>query len=533
MAKTKFGRYEILSEIGRGGMATVYLARDTSFNRDVALKALPQQFTHDRSFQWRFEQEARVLANLEHYAILPVYDFGEEQGYPYIVMRYMTGGALTNRIVSRKLQLIHVVNITQRICDALDEAHDKGIVHRDLKPGNILFDQHGRAYLADFGIARLAEATASFTGSAIIGTPAYMSPEQVHGSQQIDGRSDLYAMGIIIFEMLAGRVPFAAETPTKQMMSHVLEPVPDILALQPSLPPALAAVVTRSLAKDPDDRFQTGRELGKAITAAVTEEQGQLMVPAVSSIGPPTLPGTIPLASSDGEQKPRIPVWLLGIIGILALAAVVWAVATIIGSTNGESSTSTPTQTVAELAEAAVIDTPEPTRAATPTQTKVAAMTRTPTSTSTRRLTLTPTVANEADQSAMKPTPVFEVVVNTSSINFRTGPGTAYGPVAGKPFLQLGDVLLLMARTADNSWFNVETEDGIRGWVSASVVDLVPPQTVEDVTVAITIPPAPTSTRTPTRVPTNTPVPPTPVPPPTNTPAPPTNTPWPTNTPYS
>ena len=176
MSVTKIGRYEIERELGRGGMAVVLLARDPAMKRQVAVKVLPRQFTFDPQFRARFQREAEVIAALEHPAIVPIYDFGEYDDQPYIVMRYMPGGSLADRLKRGALPLAEAARIFTRLASALDEAHARGIIHRDLKPGNILFDQRGDPYISDFGIAKLAETSTTFTGSAIIGTPAYMSP---------------------------------------------------------------------------------------------------------------------------------------------------------------------------------------------------------------------------------------------------------------------------------------------------------------------------------------------------------------------
>jgi serine/threonine protein kinase len=263
-----FGRYEIKQKLGQGGMATVYLAHDPRFGRDVALKVLPAQFLHDEQFRNRFEREARTIAMLEHPAIVPVYDFGEHEGQPYLVMRYMNGGSLENRLQRGLLPKEETLQVIKRIASALDEAHKKGVVHRDLKPANILFDQYNEPYLSDFGIVKLHEATANLTGNAIVGTPAYMSPEQVHGKADVDGRSDVYSLGVILYEMLVGHVPYKAITPTQQMMAHVLDPVPEILQEKKDLTPAFSTVIKTAMSKEVDTRFKTAGEMAKALEIA-------------------------------------------------------------------------------------------------------------------------------------------------------------------------------------------------------------------------------------------------------------------------
>ena len=266
---TKIGRYEVIAEIGRGGMATVYEAQDPVFNRKVAIKMLPAELLHDPSFRTRFEREAKTIAALEHAAIVPVYDFGEHEGQPYFVMRLMSGKSLADRMAQGALSLTEIVHIVSRVATALDEAHSKDIVHRDLKPGNILFDQHGEPFLADFGISKLSQGATTLTGNAIVGTPAYMSPEQGQGEQDIDGRSDIYSLGIIVYEMLTGRVPFEADTPMGQVLKHITENPPSILEINKNVPPAVVDVVERAMAKRKFSRYDTAGQMSKALADAV------------------------------------------------------------------------------------------------------------------------------------------------------------------------------------------------------------------------------------------------------------------------
>lgn len=308
------GRYQVRKELGRGGMATVYDAYDPRFERSVAIKVLPREFLHDPQFRARFEREAKMVALLEHPAIVPVYDFGEHEGQPYIVMQLMNGGSLADRLEKGPITPSESISIINRLAQALDVAHSKGIVHRDLKPGNILFDQYGNAFLSDFGIARLKESSGgTLTGSQIIGTPAYMSPEQIQGEKTIDGRSDIYALGIILFLMLSNQMPFQADTPAKVMIAHIIEPAPSILVFREDLPPGIDDVIDKALAKDADDRYQTGaamaEEFAEVVRASMRETRPHAadapINPSVRSATPTRLstPKAGPLSSKTAVSK--------------------------------------------------------------------------------------------------------------------------------------------------------------------------------------------------------------------------------------
>ncbi len=260
------GRYEIRSELGRGGMSTVFLAYDPNVDRTVALKLLPREFLHHKEFRARFNREARIIAALEHSAIVPIYDFGDVEGQPFFVMRHMSGGSLAAKVDKGPIPVSEASKIIERIGSALQYAHSKGVVHRDLKPGNILFDQFGTAYLADFGIARLEETGATLTGSVFMGTPAYMSPEQVQAVHDIDGRADIYALGVILYEMLTGIKPYSAKTAAATALKHVTEPVPRILKANPNLPPDMEQVIDKAMAKDPDQRYLLATDLTADVT---------------------------------------------------------------------------------------------------------------------------------------------------------------------------------------------------------------------------------------------------------------------------
>lgn len=276
MTDEHIGRYQIKGELGRGGMATVFHAYDPNFERDVAIKILPGAFLHDPQLRLRFEREAKIIASLEHSAIVPVYDFGEQDGQPYIVMRYMSGGSLSDRIHRGPLSLEVTAQIINRLAPALDAAHARGIIHRDIKPGNVLFDQYENAFLSDFGIARHTQSVSTtLTGESIVGTPAYMSPEQIQGDKTIDGRSDIYAMGVLVYQMLTGQIPYQSDTPAKVMLMHILEPIPLITAKKADLPPGCQDVIIHAMAKDPATRYTSSAELSSALDSILDTHQGK------------------------------------------------------------------------------------------------------------------------------------------------------------------------------------------------------------------------------------------------------------------
>lgn len=266
-----FGPYRLIEGVGRGGMAEVYLAEDERLDRQVAVKVLPAAMAMDQTFRARFEREARAAAKLQHPHILPVYDYGQQDGIPYLVMPYITGGSLAQIIAAARgpLPLNKVVQWTDEMASALQYAHDQGIIHRDVKPGNMLVGSGEHLMLSDFGIAKVMDTTTSLTNTGVsVGSPEYMAPEQAKGGA--DYRSDIYALGIVLYQMLTGRVPFSASTPMQVMLQHVQEPPPAPRALNPALSPQVEAVTLRALAKDPNQRFQSASQLAEAFKAAAS-----------------------------------------------------------------------------------------------------------------------------------------------------------------------------------------------------------------------------------------------------------------------
>jgi serine/threonine-protein kinase len=292
MELTNIGRYEIKAELGRGGMATVYRAYDSSFDREVAIKVLPREFLHNPQFLDRFQREIKTIAQLEHPAIVPVYDVGEHDGVPYFVMRFMPGGSLSDMIKKGRFSLEDTARITERLASSLSYAHRKGIIHRDLKPDNILFNEDGYPFISDFGIAKFAAAQTNLTGSGIIGTPAYMSPEQATGDA-LDLRSDVYGLGVIIYHMLTGKQPYNADTPMGVAIKHVTDPVPDILLAASDLPEELSEVMKKVLAKDREERYPTAIEFARALNQVAFGNPGNIQesAPTVRLIERPSPKG--------------------------------------------------------------------------------------------------------------------------------------------------------------------------------------------------------------------------------------------------
>ena len=259
----RLGHYRIVGLLGRGGMADVYRAEDERLGREVALKAVPPEFARDPERVERFEREVRAAARLTHPNIVTVHEFGQGAGQHFYTMALMPGGDLKARIRAHPAGMppAEARSVAAAVARALDYAHRQGFVHRDVKPENILFDEDGTPQLTDFGIARAMSSGARMTATGMsIGSPHYMSPEQARG-KEVDGRSDLYSLGVVLYEMLTGRVPFDADETFAVGLSHINDPVP-------SLPPALGEwqpVMDRLLAKSPEVRYSTAAELAEVL----------------------------------------------------------------------------------------------------------------------------------------------------------------------------------------------------------------------------------------------------------------------------
>ena len=314
------GPYRIVEQLGQGGMATVFKAYHASLDRYVAFKVLHPAFNADQSFAVRFQREARVVARLEHPNIVPVYDYAEHETRPYLVMKFIEGDTLKARMDQDPLSAEEIAKIVEAVGSALAYAHRQGVLHRDVKPSNVLLGRDGQIYLADFGLARMAQSGESTLSSdMVMGTPQYISPEQAMGKADLDARTDLYSFGVMLYEMVVGRVPFNADTPFAIIHDHIYSPLPLPRHVNPEVPEPVERVLLKALAKERADRFEDANQLVSAFKAAWNEAgvpmQGTFIhvsqaLRAVEKINPPAQtvardPGLSP-ASTQGAAPAKV-----------------------------------------------------------------------------------------------------------------------------------------------------------------------------------------------------------------------------------
>jgi serine/threonine protein kinase len=308
------GAYRIINQVGQGGMATVYKAYQPSMDRNVAIKVLPRQLAESKEFAARFQQEARIIARLEHPHILPVFDYGESDGVTYFVMRYLEAGSLKSKMAAGPLSLHEIDRIFTQLAEALGYAHNHGVVHRDLKPANALIDEQGNLFLTDFGIAKLLESAAPHLTQtdAIMGTPAYISPEQAK-ALPVDQRSDIYSLGIILYELVTGRVPFTADTPLAVILKQVSDPLPLPSIIKPDIPESIERVILKALAKEPVDRYSTATEFLAAWKRALQDKDTFHHIPERTVISTPASRPAQPAPAPKAVTKSGGATgWLIG-----------------------------------------------------------------------------------------------------------------------------------------------------------------------------------------------------------------------------
>ncbi len=535
MSTRKIGKYDIVERLGRGGMAEVFRAYQSSLDRYVAIKVLHAFLADDPEFKSRFEREAQNVAKLRHPNIVQVYDFEYDpagESY-YMVMELIDGPTLKDRINAlaeqdRLLEIADVVRIVREAAGALAYAHSRSMIHRDVKPANLMIDHDERIVLTDFGIAKIVTGAQFTATGGMVGTPAYMAPEQGLGEAG-DERSDLYSLGIILFQLLSGHLPYDAETPLATILRHLNTPTPSVRQFNPNVPESMDRIVQKAIAKEAADRYQTANEFIEdlqrferelhggppaeiAVSQPAAADSGT--IPAVPSplLSPAVdeahdtlpLPKTEPTATIRSRPRQRsyarlVVLLILLIAGAAAVAAAVgvlplpaWlglatqtteAIQIAVGVTE---TLSTPALTDTVAASATTVPVVEATQEPSRTPS------RTPTVTSTLTATVTPSPS---------PTPATPVAVMRQSIVVRQGPGLQYARLADAAS---GDSLVIVGRSADNLWFRVLAAGGLPGWVPVAVVDAFGNLARLPVVAAPTLTPTFTPSFTPSRTPTAT-----------------------------
>ncbi len=485
------GKYRVVARLGRGGMAEVYKAYQPGLNRYVAIKVLHGHLADDEDFIERFEREATAVANLRHSHIVTVYDFDIEDGRYYMVMEFVEGPTLKAELKERSVQgqiftLPETTRIFFALAGAIDYAHTRGMVHRDLKPANIMFTSDGQVVLTDFGIARIVGATRLTLTGAIAGTPAYMSPEQGQGERG-DERSDIYSLGVVLYEMVTGRVPFDADTPFAIILKHINDPLPLPTEINPDTPEAVERVILKAMSKNPDDRYQSAGQMAKALreAAGVTVDETIAAMP-VTTIAPmprikevavePGLdrtpmprPSQVTEVPTESVSKPTVATATvaglpllpfavgIGVVLIVCLVAMAVMGTRLVGDTGRQQAAINTTQTaLAETLAAQGEDTPTPLPTATSTSTHTP-----PASTPTERIvvvtatplpataTLTPVPATDtptpvppAPTDTPAPptaTPVPEVVVTPTPVPPTLTPTPETLSITGKLAIPIDD----------------------------------------------------------------------------------------------
>lgn len=413
----RLGQYEILAVLGKGGMATVYRARQPSIGRDVAIKVIKPELAETSGVLERFQREAAMIATLSHLHILKVFDYGQQDDMVYLVMELLAGGSLSDLIAKGALPIPAVTRLIEQIGQALDYAHQRGIIHRDLKPQNVLLDDAQNAFLTDFGIAKMIGNSNAMTQTGMVmGTPAYMAPEQWSGGM-VDARTDLYAMGIMLFQMLTGNLPYDGDTPFRIMHMHIYEEPPSIVTANPVIPRSIEKVINKAIAKNREDRYESAEAMVKAFKKAaesgpaptlelleIASEPGAatstasleaapktpivpILQPATNPPAPPAAPPARPQPAS--KRSPLLPI---GIIGALVIIAVIMglivanrggplAVAAVPSATATNTATSTQTSIPTQTATLTASTPPDNTRTSTATQSPVPTITNTPSQT--------------------------------------------------------------------------------------------------------------------------------------------------------
>lgn len=498
MANRKLGKYDIIERLGRGGMAEVFRAYHANLDRQVAIKVLHAFLADDPEFKSRFEREAQNVGRLKHPNIVQVYDFDydtEGESY-YMVMELVEGLTLKDRLTKlgdqgQLLPLSEALKIVREAAGALAYAHSRSMIHRDVKPANLMLDHDSRVVLTDFGIAKMVTG-AQFTASGgMVGTPAYMAPEQGLGEAG-DERSDLYSLGVILFQLVTGQLPYDAETPLAVILKHLNAPIPSVRAINPALSEDVEKVINRAIAKEASDRYQTAQEFIEDLNRLEKAEPIQ----AVSRSAVDEKP--VPVAPVERNESVTLPVrseamsrrgfsvwtWVTVLVGVATVGILLLMASGVIPGLlpGGVTSTVPPTQISASVSETASLPVSSATVRASATTAPSATLTVVP-PTSTNTPSVTPA------------TPVGQV---DGQVILRQGPGNIYSAIRE---VSPEDRMTILGQSEDGLWFLVEQQNGIQGWLQQSALTIAGNVAGLEVLVA---PPTPTSTPSVTFTPTQT-----------------------------
>ncbi len=505
MIGTRLGPYELVEEIGKGGMATVYRAYQPGMDRFVAVKVIHRSVAADVSSLERFQREARLVTRLEHPHVLPIYDYNALHNPPFIIMRYLESGTLKDVMEEIRLPLSEVAYMMRQVASALDYAHRQGVVHRDIKPSNIMVDQDGNAFLTDFGVARLmgkSDQSLTVTGFTV-GTPGYMSPEQGVGADNIDHRTDIYALGVMLFEMVTGTMPFNADTPMAVIMQHINNPVPDVRQFNAELPLEVNLVITKAMAKHPDDRYETAMDFADALVellgTSVMSTPAMLRQAAQSSVerirqhreaNQEEIKRTLSLFAQQRAQEGANPYSTILLPNQSYPSPITpsgsYQAAQYITPTPLSTQTFAPPnrwQPLLWLAVGALLV------AFAGAAALLFSREQGPTA---QMLTQTAVLM------LLSETPNVPLVEAVRVVTVRSGPGSLYPALVR---LEAGQRLDIIGITEDGSWYQVMLEEGETGWITAAPSSVKGLGPVDGVPIAA----APTGTVTPTDLPTRTP----------------------------
>lgn len=461
------GRYQLTGRIGEGSYAETYLATDATLDRQVAIKVLRDQYARDPRVAARFEREARAAAAVSHPNVVDVFDYGRDDDTLFIVMEWVDGTDLKEYLRGRgPLPVPEATRLIREILRGLGAIHRAGIIHRDVKSQNVLIARSGTAKLTDFGIARGALDTGLTDTGMAIGTAAYMAPEQASGAP-LTPAADIYAAGVILFEMLIGQLPFAGDNPVQVMYQHVNDPPPQPRAINPTIPASLEMVILRALAKDPADRFQSAEAMEAALERNPGPEEATRIMAAASTPsrrggaagGPPSSP-----RRRTAPEPPSAPTWplvtLAGILILLVIGGLAFLASRGGGATDSPTPTAAPTQTLPVVAA-----TPKPTATSTPTPTPTPQPTATPTPTPTPTpeptATPTPTPSPTATPEPATPTPTLPP--NTPPV------GTPVSPAVIAPFVANAARVTLSGTDLNGAW-DPTKQSGFQGNIPQGAV---------------------------------------------------------------